>query len=125
MKKIFLLCVLLSLGIFGCGSETSGNLSVPVPVQSGDYVKATATYTPSSGSALSGQEINFRWYTVGVTTKTRTQEVLATGSTNPSGTVISQYLLPAVRSESITVYVTASTGGLTNSEGWQTITVAP
>ena len=125
MKKIFLLCVVLSLGIFGCGSETSGNLSVSAPVQSGDYVKATATYTPSSGSALSGQEINFRWYTVGVTTKTKAPEILVTGFTNTSGVVISQFLLPTVRSESVTVYVTASTGGLTNSEGWQTITVAP
>jgi hypothetical protein len=130
MKKLLLLCVVISLGIMGCGSEngstyTSGSLSVSAPVQAGDYVKATATYIPSSGPALPGQEINFQWYTVGVTTKTQTPIVPASGSTNSSGTVISQYKLPAIRSESVRVYVTAFTGGLTNTEGWQSITVVP
>ncbi|HIJ94697.1 MAG TPA: hypothetical protein HPP94_02955 [Desulfuromonadales bacterium] len=105
--------------------STLGSLSLSAPAQTGDIVKTTATYKPASGSALPGQVIDFRWYTVGVSTKMQTPEVTTSGSTNSSGVVVSQYTLPVVRSESYTVYVIATTGGLTNSEGWQSVTVAP
>ena len=127
MKKILLLCVVLSIWMFGCGSGggTSGTLSVSAPTSSNGVVFATAKFTPSSGSALPGQAIDFRWYTVGVTTKTQTPEFPITGYTDNTGSVPSNYTLPVSRTESYIVYVIASTQGLTNIEGWQSVTVAP
>lgn len=125
MKKIMLLCVLFSLFLFGCGTENSGTLTVSAPAASGDKVTATATYTPASGSALPGQMINFRWYTVGVATKTQSAEIASSGKTDSSGVAFSQLTLPAVRTESFVVYVIASTGEIINSEGWQSVIVAP
>lgn len=125
MRNVFLLCVLLCVSMFGCGSENSGTLSVTTPSASSNIVTATATFTPSSGSALPGQVISFRWYTVGVTTKTQSAELTTSGSTDSSGAVTSQFTLPIIRSESFVVYVIASTGSLTNKEGWQSVEVAP
>src|ERR1700681_1244535 len=119
MKKLLLLCVVLSMWLFGCGSdnETSGTLSVSAPTSSGGIVTATATFTPSSGSALPGQPINFRWYTVVVGTTTQSPESTDTKPTGNTGAATSQITLPAGRTVSYTVYVIASTGGLTNKEG--------
>ena len=130
MKKLLLLCVLFSLGFYGCGSDsssTSGSLSVSAPTASNGVVTAVATFSPSSGSALPGQEINFRWYTVSVsvTTKIQSSETPASGKTDKNGIVTSQFTLPVNRSESYIVYVIASTSGLTNKEGWQSVMVAP
>jgi hypothetical protein len=127
MKKLVLLFVLMSMLIVGCGSETSGTLSVSTPTASNGVVTAIATFTPSNGTALPGQEINFRWYTVGVNTKTQSTESSKSGHTDNAGTVTSQFTFdPTVaRTESFNVYVIASTGGLTNKEGWQSVTVAP
>jgi hypothetical protein len=125
MKKLLLLCVVLSIWMFGCGSGTSGTLSVSVPTSNNGIVFASAQFTPSSGSALPGQAVNFRWYTVGVTTKTQSPELAITGHTDNTGAVTSQYTLPVIRTESYIVYVIASTEGLTNKEGWQSVQVDP
>ena len=127
MKKILLLCLVLSCGFLGCGSVggTSGTLSVTSPSAQNGIVTATATFVPSNGSALPGQDINFRWYTVGVTSKTQSAEKATTGHTDSGGSVTSQLTLPVSRTESFIVYVIASTGGLTNKEGWQSVQVDP
>jgi len=111
--------------MFGCGSGTSGSLSVSAPASSGGIVTATATFTPSSGTALPGQNINFRWYTVGLTSKIQSAEISTSGHTDINGVVTSQFILPFVRTESFLVYVIASTDGLTNKEGWQSVQVDP
>jgi uncharacterized membrane protein YgdD (TMEM256/DUF423 family) len=127
MKKIVLLFVIVSMLMVGCGSDTAGILSATAPTASNGVVTTTATYTPSSGPAISGQTINFRWYTVGVTSKTQSVELISSGHTDSTGTVTSQYIFdPTVtRTESFIVYVIASTGGLSNIEGWQSVVVAP
>ena len=125
MKKLLLLCVVLSIWMFGCGSGTSGTLSVSAPTSKNGIVFASAKFTPSSGSALPGQAIDFRWYTVGVNTKTQSSELAITGHTDNTGAVSSQYTLPVIRTESYIVYVIASTEGLTNKEGWQSVQVDP
>lgn len=125
MKKILLLCLVLSLGMFGCGNETSGTLSVSAPVPNGVGVSTKAKFTPSSGSVLPGQVIDFRWYTVGATTNIRTTELLTSGKTDSTGTVSSSYNLPTGRTESVYVCVSASTGDLTNIEGILSVLVAP
>ncbi len=125
MKKLLLLCVIMSACLFGCGSESSGTLTVTSPTSSNGVVTAVAKFTPSSGVALPGQVIAFRWYTVGVTSKITSAESPASGNTDSTGSVTSQFTLPGSRSESYNVYVIASTGGLTNKEGWQSVTVVP
>jgi len=125
MKKLLVLCVMLSLWMFGCGNETSGTLSVSSPSALNGVVTAKATFTPSSGSAIPGQPINFRWYTVGVTSQTQSPEQATSGHTDNTGTVTSQLTLPPARTESFIVYVIASTGDLTNIEGWQSVVVVP
>lgn len=111
--------------MFGCGSDTSGTLSVSAPTQSGDIISAIAKFTPSSGSALAGQHINFRWYTVVVGSSTQSPELNETKDTDNTGAVISQITLPAGRTESYRVYVIASTAGLINKEGWQSVLAVP
>jgi hypothetical protein len=123
MKKLLLLCVIMSVCLFGCGSETSGTLTVSAPTSSNGVVTAVAKFTPSSGAALQGQDIDFRWYTVGVDSKVKSAESSKPGKTDSTGSVTSQFTLPASRSEDYNVYVIASTGGLTNKEGWQSVTV--
>lgn len=127
MKKILLLCLVLCMGMFGCGgvSENSGTLSVSAPVNSNGVVTATATFTPSNRTALPNTPIALRWYTVGVTSKIRSAETSSTGHTDNTGTVTSQFTLPVIRDESLVVYVIASTGDLTNKEGWQSVQVDP
>jgi hypothetical protein len=125
MKKLLLLCVMLSLWMFGCGNETSGTLSVSAPSANNGVVTARATFIPSNGTVIPGQPINFRWYTVGATSKTQSAELATSGHTDSTGTVTSQLTLPATRTESFIVYVTASTGDLTNIEGWQSVLVVP
>lgn len=123
MKKLLVVCVMLSLWMFGCGDETSGTLSVSAPTVNGDHVIARATFTPSNGSAIPGQPINFRWYTVGLTSQTQSPEQATSGHTDSTGSVTSDLTLPVTRTESFRVYVIASTGDLTNIEGWQSVVV--
>ena len=127
MKKLLFLCMVLSLCIFGCGSGsgTSGSLSVSAPAASGGVVTAIAKFTPASGSALPGQIINFRWYTVGVNTKTQSTEVTKDYPTDGNGSATGQFTLNNNRTESYNVYCIASTDGLTNKEGWQSVLVSP
>jgi hypothetical protein len=125
MKKLLMLCVVLSLWMFGCGSETSGSLSVTAPSSSDGIVTATATFTPASGSALPGQHITFRWYTVVLGSSTQSPELSETKSTDNTGAATSQLTLPVGRTDTFTVYVIASTGGLVNKEGWQSVLVTP
>lgn|SRR6266568_8345114 len=125
MKKLLLLCVMSGLWMFGCGSETSGSLSVSSPSSNGGIVTATAKFTPSSGSPLPGQQITFRWYTVVLGSSTQSPELSETKSTDNTGAATSQLTLPVGRTDTFTVYVIASTGGLVNKEGWQSVLVAP
>lgn len=125
MKKLLFICIITSMWMFGCGNENSGTLSVTAPTASNGIVTAKAKFTPSSGTVLPNQPINFRWYTVGVTSKTQSSESITIGHTDNTGTVTSQFSLPVNRVESFIVYVIASTGDLTNIEGWQSVQVAP
>lgn len=127
MKKILLLCLLLSMGMVGCGnvSENSGTLSMSAPVNSDGVVTAIATFTPSVGTALNNTPIVFRWYTVGVDSTIRSKEVSITGRTDSAGTATSWITLPDNRDERLRVYVIASTGDLTNKEGLQLVQVDP
>lgn len=121
MKKVFLLICSLCLLLGGCGSETSGTLSVTAPSYMNGIVTAIATFTPSSGTALPGQEISFRYYTVGLVTKTQSAESSIVGETDGSGRAFVSIPLPLNRTESLYVYVLASTQGLKNKEGWQSV----
>lgn len=125
MKKFLLVCVLSGIWLTGCGSESSGTLSVASPSASNGVVTATATLTRSSGTTLSGQTINFVWYTVGVTSKNQTAEQTVSAKTNNSGVASSQLTLAPNRTESLYVYVKATAGDLTNIQGWQSVTVTP
>lgn len=67
MKKLLLLCVMLTILMFGCGvSSTDGNLTLS-PITSTDKgagvynVSAISTYVPSSGKTPNGAEIKFSW----------------------------------------------------------------
>jgi hypothetical protein len=111
--------------MIGCGSETSGTLKLSAPTSNGGVVTATAQYTSGAGLALPGQEINFRWYTVGDTTKVKTAEVAVVAHTDSTGIASAQYTLPATRTESLNVYVIASTGEITDIQGWQSVLVLP
>lgn len=128
MKKLVLLLIALSFGVFGCGSggmSTSGSLTMSTPTSSNGVVTAKATFVPASGPALPNQEIDFYWYTVGVDTKVVTPTTKVTGSTDTTGAATSQYILPTIRTESVIVYVKSATGGLENQGGWQSVVVAP
>lgn len=125
MKKFFLLGLLLLVLVTGCGSGTSGILSATAPTVGvgNGIVTSTATFKPATGTALPGQAIEFRWYSVGVDSKTKSTETVSTGYTNSDGAVTSTLNLPVDRTESLLVYVIASTGSLTNTEGWQSVLV--
>ena len=125
MKKLLLLCFVLCIGLFGCGNETSGTLSLSAPASNGGVVTTKAKFTPTSGSVLPNQDIYFKWYTVGVTSNDRTSDLLTSGKTDSTGTVSSSYTLPTARTESVYVFVSASTGDLTNIEGIQSVLVVP
>lgn len=125
MKKFLLVCIMSGIWLTGCGSEGAGTLSVSTPTTNNGVVTATATLTRSSGSTLSGQTINFIWYTVGVTSKTQSAEITSSVKTDNSGIASSQLILAPSRSESFIVYVKANAGDLTNIQGWQSTTVAP
>lgn len=125
MKKLLLFLLALSILLLACGDKTSGTLTASAPSASNGIVTTTAKYTPSTGTVLPGQVINFRWYTVGVTSKIKSAEIASSGHTDSTGSVISQYILPTIRTESLIVYVIASTGDLTNAEGWQSVEVTP
>lgn len=126
MKKLFILCLLSCISMIGCGSDSSGFLSVSAPTEAGGIVTATASYSASAANtsnACTGQAINFRWYTVGETTKVKTAEVSVVGHTDSGCTATAQYTLPTTRTENLYVYVIASTGDMNNIEGWQSVLV--
>lgn len=80
MKKLLLLCVVLSIWMFGCGSEKNGTL-ILADITSKDLtggiysVETSATFAPATGSALPGTEITYTATFVGGTTTTRTGKV--------------------------------------------------
>lgn len=111
----------LAVSLVGCGSETSGSISLSTSSTASGVVKAEATYTPESGSALQDQNITFYWYTVGQNSKIRTDYPSNDASTNSFGKAISELTLPFPRTEIVTVYVKANTGGLTS--GFQSVNV--
>jgi len=113
MKKLLMLFVFMSLLIVGCGSETSGSISLGSLTNSGDVVTATAAYSPSSGSALTNQKITFYWRTVDLTSNITVDYPPEDASTDSTGSALSELRLPSPRSETMRVYVKAATGDLT------------
>jgi hypothetical protein len=64
VKFSSILMLLLFLGLFGCGSDTSGTLTMSeitaTDLTGGSYqVESTATYVPSEGKSPEGAVINF------------------------------------------------------------------
>gem|GEM_PF-4327708 len=118
---------MISFGLFGCGSvgENSGTLSATAPANNNGVVTAVATFTPSNRAVLPNTPINFRWYTVGVTSKAKSAETSTKSYSDASGIATFQVTLPVVRDESLIFYVMASTGDLINVEGWQSVQVDP
>jgi hypothetical protein len=128
MNKLLLLCAIIFVAMAGCGSSdgTSGSLSLADPTvdSTKSIVSVTATYTPASGKTLiSGQEVNFTWWTIGATSKTQSPSVTANGSIDGSGSARSQLTLPLDRTESLNVFVNAKIGGV--SSDTKSIQVAP
>ena len=116
LKHIVYVLLILSgfaISLAGCGSDTSGSISLGSLTNSGDVVTATATYSPSSGSALTNQKITFYWRTVGLTTNITVDYPPEDASTDSTGSALSELRLPSPRSETMRVYVKAATGDLT------------
>lgn len=125
MYTRLVMLLLLVIGLFGCGNgDTSGSLSLAAPTAVNYTVNAVATYTPASGSALPGQEIEFTWYTM-PTGGVATQAVHVTGYTDSKGVASSQYIFPTPPAVATYVYVSAKTGNLSNKEGYQSVLVTP
>ncbi|MDD2852564.1 MAG: hypothetical protein PHY09_11810 [Desulfuromonadaceae bacterium] len=123
MKKIFLLFALMTFVLPGCGSDgNSGTLSVSAPTASNGIVSAVATYTPATGVAMTGLKINFTWRTYDLGTKTYSSNISDSSETNNKGVALGQFRLNDM-TKNLIVYVIASTGDLTNSEGWRSVTV--
>lgn len=121
LKQI--VCVLLIVSVFaiclaGCGSETSGSLSMSSPSYTNDVVTAKATYTPASGSALAHQKITFYWRTVDKSSGSNVDYPPSDSYTDSTGMASSDLTLPSPRAALI-VYVKAATGDLTT--GWQSV----
>lgn len=123
MKKLVMLILMMSALMFGCGSETSGSISLSSPTNSGGVVTAEATYTPSSRPALTNQRITFYWYTVGLTSNVTINYPSKDSYTNGNGMALSELTLPYPRTETLRVYVKAGTGDLVSST--QFVDVAP
>lgn len=125
LKMIFAGLLLVAVAVVaGCGSgsgSTSGDITLAEPAASNGVVTASATYTPSGGTVLPGQEIVFSWYTVGKTTSNRQDYGTSKSYTNSSGGATSQLILPTPRTEIFIAYVKADTGGLTS--GWKSVEV--
>jgi hypothetical protein len=119
-------CVILIFSVFainlvGCGSDTSGSISLSSPTSLNGVVTAEATYTPVSGSALSHQKITFYWRTVGNTSNLIVDYPANDSYTDSTGKASSELTLPSPRTEDFTVYVKANTGDLSTST--QSVTV--
>lgn len=122
MKKILLLCVVLSCGFFGCGNgnNTSGTLTMSEitsnDLTGGTYnVVATATYAPDAGQDATNSEIDFTAeYSTpsnATATKTKTSKVMLTktGIATFSDMVVQG-------SEPVYLRLIASIGGLSQTK---------
>lgn len=105
----------VAIYLAGCGSETSGSITLTSPTYANGIATASAKYTPASGTALSHQKITFNWRTVGKTSKAVVDYPSTDSYTDSSGTASSDLYLPSPRTEDYVVYVRASTGDLTTS----------
>lgn len=105
----------LVFSLTGCGSETSGSISLDSPTYSNGIVSAKAAYTPDSGSAVTHQKITFYWRTVGKISNIVVDYPPTDSYTNSLGIASSDLILPTSRTESLIVYVKVSTGDLTSS----------
>lgn len=112
---IILIASIYALGLAGCGSETSGSISMAQPTYSNGVVTAQAKYVPASGTALPNQNITFYWRTVGQTTGA-VVNYQKESDTDSTGTASSDLTLPTPRTEALIVYVKAGTGDLTTSQ---------
>lgn len=113
--SVILLLLVLVVSLVGCGSDTSGSISLGSLTNAGGEITATAKYTPSSGSVLPNQEITFYWRTVGLETNTIVNYPPDIASTDGTGTALSKLTLPSPRSETFRVSVSAATGDLITS----------
>ena len=117
MNKLFLLCAVLSFGVFGCGSgnDTSGTLTMSditsTDLTGGTYkVDATATFAPNAGKDPTGSEIDF---TAIYTTPSNATPVTRTSKYKLSKTGIATYTDMVVQgNEPVYLRLTASIGGL-------------
>jgi hypothetical protein len=117
MKKLLLLCVVMSMWMFGCGSglDTSGTLAMTdissTNLTGGTFkVDATATYTPDAGKEATGAEINF---TAAYSTPSNATPVTRTSKITLSKTGIATYTDLVVQGNEPTfLRLTASIGGL-------------
>ena len=117
MKKLLLMCAVLSCGLLGCGGDTnvSGNLTLSditsADLSGGTYkVEATATYAPDSGKEATGAEINF---TAVYTTPSNATPVTRSSKYVLSKSGIATYTDLVVQgNEPVYLRLTASIGGL-------------
>jgi hypothetical protein len=121
MKKLLLLCVVLSLWMFGCGSDkdTSGTLILSditsTDLSGGTFkVDATATFAPDAGKEATGAEINF---TAVFTTPSNATPVTRTSKYTLNKAGIASYTDMVVQSnEPAYLRLTASIGGLSQTK---------
>lgn len=121
MKKLLLLCVVLSMCMLGCGSDkdTSGTLTLsditPTDLSSGTFkVEAVATYAPDTGKEATGAEIDF---TAVYSTPSNATPVTRTLKYPLSKTGIATYTGLVVQgNEPAYLRLTASIGGLSQTK---------
>ena len=121
MKKLLLLCVVLSMCMLGCGSDkdTSGTLTLSditvTDLSGGRFkVEAVATYAPDAGKEATGAEINF---TAVYSTPSNATPVTRTSKYTLSKTGIATYTVPVVQgNEPVYLRLTASIGGLSQTK---------
>jgi hypothetical protein len=129
MKKL-LLCVVMSLWMFGCGSDsgTSGTLIMSeitsTDLTGGTFkVDAIATYSPDAGKVATGADINF---TAAYTTPSNVTPVTRTTKYTLSETGIATYTDVVVQGNEPTfLRLTAYIGGLSQTRIVSIPAVAP
>lgn len=130
MKKLFILCVVLCIWMFGCGNDknTSGTLTLSditlTDLSGGTFkVDATATYAPDGGKEATGAEIDF---TAVYSTPSNATPVTRTSKYTFSKSGIVTYTDIIIQTdEPVFLRLTASLGGLTQTKIISIPTVAP
>lgn len=119
MKKILLVCLILGLTLFGCGSDssTSGTLTMSdialTDLSGSQDVSVTATYLPEAGKSPIGVPIHFvAVFSTSTNTDTRTANIVvdSTGKATYGPVTVVQ------GNEAVSVRLTASYGGLSQTK---------